>query len=481
MLRRGITTLALASAKRTACRMAHVRSMTTGLTLNPDTEAPLVNHLTQRGLVSNVTSPELESLVAKEKVTLYLGADPTASSLHVGNMVPLMVLLHFFIRGHTAIALVGGATGEVGDPSGRTTERTQMKDDVRASNVQKIHAQMERFLQRGWDYAVARGYTEKGKTILENNANWWEGMSMLHFLGTYGRHIRVGHMLARDSVKSRLNSDQGIGFNEFTYQVLQAYDFWHLFKTYNCRLQLGGNDQWGNITAGTDLISRLRGHLKGDMAKNDAYGITVPLLTTPSGEKFGKSAGNAVWLDGELTKPYDLYQYFVKSPDSVVEDYLKLFTLLPIEEIAVIMEEHAKDESARVAQRTLAREVTDLVHGLGSGERAQLISAILFPSTEKSVEIPTAEEVLDAFEAEKLVKSASRSSILGAPWKTALSEVLGVTKSEAARLLKNGGIYYGIDRSPLKDASTVEAHHLTEDKLLLLRVGKSNYTIVRVH
>jgi tyrosyl-tRNA synthetase len=472
---------------RTLVRLTPRRSLSlyahTQCQKNSDLDASLLSVLKERGLVSNVTSEDLDSAISKENLTVYCGADPTAKSLHVGNMMPLMILLHFYIRGHNLLPLVGGATGQVGDPSGRTTERTRIVDDEREDNVVRIQSQMGQFFERASEYAFTRGYVGKrGDLKPLNNAEWWKGVSFLGFLGTYGRHIRVGHMLARESVKARLNSEQGIGFNEFAYQVLQAYDFWHLFKTYNCRIQVGGNDQWGNITAGIDLISRLRSHLdKKDPKHNqEAYGITVPLLTTPSGEKFGKSAGNAVWLDNALTKPYDLYQYFIKAPDSVVESYLKLFTLIPLEEIPQIMEKHRHDESLRYAQRVLASEVTDLIHGTGAGHRSQLISAILFPIPgDQHVADSSASEILNAFEAEGLVKEIPKSELLGQPWKSVLATTLGKSKSEAGRLLKGGGVYVGLKRANIRSDETFQSSHLVDDSLLLIRVGKGNYTVVR--
>lgn len=458
---------------------------------NSDLNIPLISLLRERGLVSNITNENLQDVIDKEgPLTIYCGADPTAQSLHVGNMMPLIILLHFYIRGHNILPLIGGATGEVGDPSGRSSERKQIVDNEREGNVSRIKLQMDKFFHRANEYASSRGYGEnsntskKGSVTSVNNADWLQGMSLLHFLGTYGRHVRVGHMLNRESVKARLHSDQGIGFNEFTYQVLQAYDFWHLFKTYNCRIQVGGNDQWGNITAGIDLISRLRSYLdkKDPKQKQDAYGITVPLLTTPTGEKFGKSAGNAVWLDETLTRPYDLYQYFIKSPDSVIESYLKLFTLIPLEEIPGIMEQHHKDESQRHAQRVLATEVTNLVHGLGCGERSKLISAILFPTPgdETVPESYSATEILTAFEAEGLIKEYPRSQLINQPWKMVLANVLEKSKSEAGRLLKGGGVYVGLDRKSIRNEESVQNSHLEDNKLLLIRVGKSSYTVVKV-
>lgn len=373
-------------------------------------------------------------MVEKEKITVYCGADPSAVSLHVGNLIPLLILLHFYIRGHNVIGLVGGATGEVGDPSGRSTERQQMESDVRSNNVSHIRSQLQTFLDRGKAYAETRGYAGFGTATTRNNADWWRDIKMLNFLATYGRHIRVGQMLARDSVKNRIQSEQGIGYNEFTYQILQAFDFWHLHSNEGCRLQVGGNDQWGNITAGIDLISRLRGEANKNktlgklpkVAKDEdpVYGITVPLLTTPSGEKFGKSAGNAIWIDPSLTKPYELYQYFIRAPDSVVRAYLNMFTLLPLEAIEEIMATHAQDESARSAQKILAKEITDLVHGLGAGDRAKIMSSIMFSSGETF----SNEDILSVFRAENMLHSLSKDQVVGAPWRDVIADLTKKSK-----------------------------------------------------
>lgn len=443
---------------------------------NSDAHQPLVDHLKERGLVAQISHPELEDLLASQKITLYAGADPTAKSLHIGNLIPLMVLLHFSLRGHHPLTLVGGATGEVGDPSGRKTERNKMEDNVRAANIEAIGNQMVKFLKNGQKLAESKGYSSSqfGQSGFVNNATWWKDVGMLDFLATYGRHIRVNAMISRDSVKNRLAGEQGLGFNEFTYQVLQAYDFWHLYKTKNCVVQVGGNDQWGNISAGIDLISRLKSHLG---KTNDAYGLTVPLLTTPSGEKFGKSAGNAVWLDPSMTKPFDLYQYFVRSPDEAVHKYLKLFTLLPLEELEAVIEKHSKKPEERWAQKVLAKEATDLIHGLGSGSRAAVISSVLFP--DKSDNAPSTKAILEAFEQEAMLKKIPKSEVLNIPWRSLISTLTGKSKSEASRLIKSRGIYNGLARTVIED-SLVTEDQIEEDGLLLVRVGKANYHVVQI-
>lgn len=444
---------------------------------NSDVSAPIISHLRTRGLVAGITHQLVEDEAAKTTMSIYCGADPSAPSLHVGNLIPLIVLLHFYIRGHNAVVVVGGATGQVGDPSGRTSERAQMEAETRNNNVVKIHNQMVQFLDRGWAYAQTKGYTSHGTAMRANNADWWKNMGMLDFLGTYGRHIRVSQMLARDSVKNRLNSEQGIGFNEFSYQVLQAYDFWYLYKTHKVQIQVGGNDQWGNITAGIDLISRLRGTLSPESQK-DAFGLTVPLLTTPSGEKFGKSAGNAIWLDSSMTKPYELFQYFIRAPDSVVADYLKLFTLLPLQNIDEIMAAHQANPELRKAQRILAHDVTDLVHGIGSGARAALISSLLFPQGDTLAQF-SSKDIISAFEEEELLITKQRNDIVGQPWKAILANALGKSKSEISRLIKGKGVYHGLDRQVVQDGEITE-EHLINNELLLCRTGKSNYIVIKV-
>lgn len=457
----------------------------------PDLEVSLVGHLQSRNLVEGLTSDDLFDLTesgSNAKFGLYCGADPTAKSLHLGNLLPLIVLLHFRLRGHDVTGLVGGATGIVGDPSGRTTERSQLDTNERLSNVQKIQDQITQFLNRGVEYAKSRNYpvNESGSIASVNNASWWENIKFLDFLGTYGRHIRISSMLARDSIQSRLSSSNGLGFNEFTYQILQAYDFWHLFKEHKVNIQVGGNDQWGNITAGIDLISRLQ-RQKNDSKALPAYGLTVPLLTTPSGEKFGKSAGNAVFISEELTKPFQLYQYFINTPDEIVGKLLKVFTLLPLNVIDnEILAKHESDPGLRIAQRVLAREVTDLIHGNGVGEEMAYITNFLFPTPDQPFD--------DNITADKLISNFRRSGILSKfrfddfkditdlKMSTLLSKVLRKSKSETKTLIKQGGVYLGLERDQFEDPDDVvlfdPENHLIDGKLLLVRIGKQNYYVV---
>lgn len=362
--------------------------------------------------------------------------------------------------------LVGAATGRVGDPSGRTTEREAMENEQREKNVEKIHSQMIKFLENGAKISSKYGYGAPGSIEPVNNYTWWKDVTMLGFLSTFGRFIRVSQMLGRESVRQRLKSDLGLGFNEFTYQILQAYDFYHLYKHHNCTMQIGGNDQWGNITAGTDLISRL-------IPDSNPFGLTVPLLTTPSGEKFGKSAGNAVFIDSKLTKPYHMYQYFVNTPDSVVEQYLRLFTLIPLDEISRIATEHQINPEARTAQHRLAAEVTDLIHGEGSATDARFVSSIMFENARA-----TPKQVLSAFESQGILHKMPANEVIGKHWKSILAALTGKSKSEASRLLKQGAVYVTLDRVPLS-SQFVEATAV-EDGLLLVRIGKTEYHAIEL-
>lgn len=456
-----------------------------------DYEGSLMAHLLNRNLVESLTTDDLYQLTepGKAKLKVYCGADPTAPSLHLGNLLPLMVLLHFVLRGNDVVGLVGGATGAVGDPSGRTTERSEMQTSERESNVVNIQDQISGFLANGLAYARSRNVPEEnvGSVTSVNNAEWWKDVKFLDFLATYGRHIRVSQMLARDSILSRLQSQQGIGFNEFAYQILQAYDFWHLFKEKSVNVQVGGNDQWGNITAGIDFISRAQKQAGSE--EKPAYGMTVPLLTTASGQKFGKSAGNAVFISSALTSPFQMYQYFINAPDDIVAKLLKVLTLLPLEAIeSLVLAKHAEDPGLRIAQRVLAREVVDLVHGPGVGDEMAYITGFLFPTLDQPFDDElTSEKLISKFKHSGILQKLSLGSFPDADdlkMSTLLSKVLGKSKSETKNLIKGGGVYLGIERDQFEDPDDVvlfdKDNHLIDSRLLLVRTGKQNYHVVEV-
>ncbi|KAK9467761.1 hypothetical protein V1512DRAFT_204847 [Lipomyces arxii] len=388
-------------------------------------------------------------------------------------------MLHFGIRGHGMIGLVGGATVEVGDPSGRDTERTKIEDEIRLTNENLIANQMERILRNGIAYAESKGYTNIGLLTMVNNASWWKEMSFLGFMSTVGRHLRVQDMLKRQSVQRRITSEAGIGYNEFTYQALQAYDFFHLHKNYNCRIQFGGSDQFGNIASGVDLTSRLQ--FAQNLPKTKTFGITTPLITTASGQKIGKSAGNAIWLNPELTSPFALYQYFVRLPDSDVEKLLSLFTLLTMEEISAVVARHTEDQSLRIGQHALAKEVTDLVHGLGHGAKAGIQSSVLYSTPAEGIAY-SANEILDAFRGDSQLKTLPASQVMGQKLVQVISNTSkNRSKGSIKDLANNGGVYVGPKLTRVKShQEMISPDWLIDDKLLIIRLGKSEMHIVHV-
>ncbi|KAK8847675.1 tyrosine-tRNA ligase [Kwoniella newhampshirensis] len=462
----------------------------------------VIQELEERGFVAALTSPRLRTHV-RSPMTIYAGVDPSASSLHVGNLLPLLGLLHFQAKGHQSICLIGGATGSIGDPSGRSTERKSLTSEELAHNVAGITSQVHRFFTRGESYFSQRGVIEdrkgKGKAMegaveeerrtgvmVLDNYEWTKGVSLLDFLRTVGKAARVSVMLSRDSVKNRLLSDSGISYTEFTYQLLQAFDFSHLYDTHNCRIQLGGSDQWGNIVAGIDLIKRLKAQnapvvqkgLEGSEEEDDtAFGLTIPLLTTSTGEKFGKSAGNAVWLDENRTSAAEFYQFFLRTTDEDVEKYLKLFTFLPLDEIENVMRDHQSSKSARNAQKLLAREVTELVHGPIALSRALTAAQVLYSTSSESLR---SADVLAAFEGDNRFHRVSSSALEGIPIaKLAVQFGLCASRGEANRLISNSAI--GInDRRIMDPKELVSSMDLIDSHIVILRVGTKRQAILFV-
>ncbi len=330
------------------------------------TSSPLLNDLRQRGLCQNTTDPEaLAELLESAPQKLYLGFDPTADSLHVGSLLGLVTLRRFVAAGHLPIVLVGGATGMVGDPSGRSDERNLLDEDTLAHNLSGIRAQVEALL---------------GDTVeVVNNWDWMSQVGVLQFLREVGKHATVNQMTAKDSVRSRMDAEAGISYTEFSYMLLQAYDFWWLHQNHGCRLQLGGSDQWGNITAGIDLIRRREGEA--------AHGLTWPLLTRADGQKFGKTAQGTVWLSPERTIAFEFHQYFMRCDDRDVEPMLAQLTDLSVGEIGEVMAEHGRSPGDRLAQGRLADEVTGFVHGAGEVRRARDAAEVLYGSGELSAQL----------------------------------------------------------------------------------------------
>jgi tyrosyl-tRNA synthetase len=413
----------------------------------------LLGVLQSRGFVQQYT-PELPERLRQGPITAYAGFDPTADSLHVGNLVPVMGMAWLQRMGHTPIALVGGGTGMVGDPSGKRGERPVMSLEQIDRNAQALMRQLQRFLT----------FEGANAARLRNNADWLRGLHLMEFLRDTGRHFTVSHMLQKESVSSRMAD--GISYTEFSYMLIQAYDFWHLFHVEGCELQLGGSDQWGNITAGTWLVDRRE--------RRPVHGLVFPLITTASGTKFGKSEAGNVWLDPERTSPYHFYQFWLNTDDRDVEAYLKLFTFLGLERIAATMAEHAADPGSREAQRVLAREVTATVHGDAAAEAAIQTSAALFGrSAEDGAELPP-EVIADMPE-----RRVSRAEL---PQELPVVEVLvasglASSKADARRGIQGKGFY--LNGRPIDDVELC----ITEESLqgppearfVILRKGKKNY------
>ncbi len=418
----------------------------------------VLDDLAWRGLLAQTTdATALRRELAAGPVTLYCGFDPTADSLHVGSLVPLLALRRFQLAGHRPIALAGGATGFIGDPSGRASERVLMTADVVAERVRRIRGQLERFLDFGDGPTGA---------VLADNLEWTAPLSAIDFLRDVGKHFSINAMLAKESVSARLEAG-GLSYTEFSYMLLQSYDYLELHRRYGCTLQVGGNDQWGNITAGLDLIRRVRG---ADRAA--AHALTFPLITDASGAKIGKSTGGGnVWLDPALTSPYALYQYLLNVDDRDVGTYLRLLTLLPREQVEALDALTVERPQARAGQRALAEELTTLVHGGAELTRVQAASAALFGQGElQSLDEPTLRAAL---------AEAPSTTVTGAspPLVDLLAAALGVSKSDARRAVRDGGAYLN-NRKVLDEAAVPEAGDWLHGRYLVLRRGKRAVAVV---
>jgi tyrosyl-tRNA synthetase len=418
----------------------------------------VVDVLTERGLVEDVTSPELHNLVAKP-VTVYAGFDPTSDSLQAGNLVTIMALAHFQRCGHNVLALAGGATGMIGDPSGKAAERTLLDAAQVELNIKGIRENLGRFL----DFESTTATAE-----IVNNHDWLGKFSLLDFLRDVGKHFRIGSMLGKESVRTRLDSDAGMSFTEFSYQTLQGYDFLHLFDSNGCTVQIGGSDQWGNITAGIDLVHKLR--------RAAAFGLTIPLVTDSAGQKFGKTAGNAVFLSADRTSVYDFYQFFIRTPDDRVVTLLKVFTFLSLDEIDALAAQVAAEPERRAAQKRLAEEVTRLVHGDEGLRMAQNASAVMYG---QSMEGLRAEDLLAVF-SDVPSSELNRDQVAQMPaLDVAVAAGLCQSKGQARRLIESGGLYVNNERVPSLDALVAD-DDLVDDALVILRSGKRNFHLVKI-
>ena len=417
----------------------------------------LHGELAWRGLVYDETEGVREAL-ARGRVTGYIGFDPTASSLHIGSLLVIMALAHMQRCGHSPIALVGGGTGLIGDPSGKSVERQLLTADQVDANVAGIRAQLSRFLD--FDSTVAPAH-------LVNNGDWLTKLGAVDFMRDVGKHFTVNAMLARDSVKRRIESEDGISYTEFSYALLQAYDFLVLFDRFQCTLQLGGSDQWGNITAGMDLIRRVRG------AK--AHGLVLPLMTTASGTKFGKTEAGTIWLDPTLTRPYEFYQFWLNTDDRDAVKYLKFFTFLTAPRIAELEAATLREPAQRHAQRELAREVTKLVHGDAAVSEAESAAGKLFGA---GVSGMSANELLQVFSN----VPSSDAAYAADGWSAVdLLASSGVTssKGEATRLIRNGGIYVN-DRRLTDEKERLSPDQAIEGQFFVIRKGKKDNFLIRI-
>ncbi|PID00813.1 MULTISPECIES: tyrosine--tRNA ligase [unclassified Sporosarcina] len=415
----------------------------------------LMDDLRWRGLLYQQTNEEgLEKLLTDEKISLYCGVDPTADSMHIGHIVPLLTLRRFQLHGHQPILLIGGATGMIGDPSGRSEERQLQTTDQVDDNVRGIKKQLEMI----FDFQ-----TENGAKLVNNN-DWIGSMSLIEFLRDYGKLLSVNYMLAKDNVASRL--DQGISFTEFSYMLMQGADFNHLFDNHNCRVQIGGSDQWGNITTGLEVIRKMHDE------EVQAYGFTIPLVTKADGTKFGKSAGGAVWLDAKKTSPYEFYQFWINAADADVVKYLKIFTFLSREEIEALEVSVQEEPHLRKAQKTLAEEMTRLVHGQDALDQALRISAALFSGDLKAL---TATEMKDAF---KDVPTVEMEKVDQNIVDFIVQAGVSPSKRQAREDVTNGAISFNGERIT-DTAFTVGAEQRLEDAFTIVRRGKKKYSMVK--
>jgi len=420
----------------------------------------ILTELKWRGLLEEVSDSALEKILAQQKLTVYAGFDPSSPSLQIGNLVGILALMRFQQAGHRPIALIGGATGMIGDPSGKDAERNLLTPQGVAENVAKIRRQLEHFLDTS--------DPETG-VIIVDNADWLGKFSFIEFLRDVGKHFRVGYMLAKESVRRRIGEGQeGMSFTEFAYMLLQGYDFVHLFDTHNCALQIGGTDQWGNITAGIDLTRKLR--------SQTVYGLSWPLVTKTDGTKFGKTETGTIWLDAEKTTPYDFYQFWIRADDRDVIKYLKYFTMLSEADIRDLAEKIAAAPEKRQAQRVLADELTKLVHGQNSWKQAAQTSEQLFSGQLHGL---SDQQLSSAFEAAPRTNLAKSRLQAGIPLIDVLVET-GLSKSRgvARRLINQGGAYVNNQVAKSIERS-LGLTDLASEHFIVLRTGKKNYHLLR--
>ena len=422
----------------------------------------LVAELQWRGMIQDIM-PGTKEQLEKEITTAYIGFDPTADSLHIGSLVPIILLVHLQKAGHKPIALVGGATGMVGDPSGKSEERNLLSEDVLNKNVAGVKAQLEKFL----DFDKSKPNSAE----MANNYDWFREISFLDFIRDTGKHITVNYMMAKDSVKKRLEGETGMSFTEFTYQLVQGYDFYWLYNNKNCKLQMGGSDQWGNIVTGTELIRRKCG--------GEAFAFTCPLIKKADGGKFGKTEKGNIWLDAEKTTPYQFYQFWLNATDSDAEGWIKIFTFLDEQAIKDLIAEHQQDASKRILQKTLAKEVTIFVHGEDEYNKAVETTEKLFANQSAAAESLSVEDLEGMEGVQKSDYSADKiSSAIDVVSFLAETNIFP-SKGEARKMIQGGGV--SINRKKVESIELkIDSSLLLHNKYLLVQKGKKNYYLINI-
>jgi len=420
----------------------------------------LINELRWRGMIQDIM-PGTEEQLNKEMTSAYVGFDPTADSLHIGSLVPILLLVHLQRAGHKPIALIGGATGMVGDPSGKSEERNMLGEEELQHNIKGVKAQLEQYL----NFDVN---TPNAAELL-NNYDWFKNISFLDFIRDAGKHITVNYMMAKDSVKKRLESEQGMSFTEFTYQLVQGYDFFWLYQNKNCKLQMGGSDQWGNIVTGTELIRRKIG--------GEAFAFTCPLIKKADGGKFGKTEKGNIWLDPAKTTPYHFYQFWLNATDADAESWIKIFTFLDEATINELVNRHQQQPSERMLQKKLAEELTRFVHGQSELDKALETTQKLFANTKAPA---SALSIEDLESIEGIVKSNYPAAFLqsGVDVLTFITDTkVFDSKGAARKMILNGGV--SMNREKITDAQmTINREHLLHERFILVQVGKKNYYLV---
>jgi tyrosyl-tRNA synthetase len=422
----------------------------------------LIQELRWRGMLQDIM-PGTEEQLKKEMTTAYIGFDPTADSLHIGSLVPILLLVHLQKAGHKPIALVGGATGMVGDPSGKSEERNLLNEEQLAKNINGVRAQLEKFL----DFDAAKPNAAE----MANNYDWFKEISFIHFLRDVGKHITVNYMMAKDSVRKRIEGDAGISYTEFAYQLMQGYDFYWLYTNKNCKLQMGGSDQWGNITTGTELVRRKAG--------GEAFAFTCPLLTKADGTKFGKTEKGNVWLDAEKTTPYQFYQFWLTATDVDAEKWVKIFTFLTPAVVEELLAKHRENPGARELQKALAREVTVFVHGEEGLAKALDDTNKMFSRQNASAESLTLEDLEGLDGVEKFEYPADKVQA-GIDVITFLAETgIFTSKGDARKTVQGGGV--SINRKKIEDIQlNINSSLLLHNQYLLVQKGKKNFYLVKV-